>query len=36
MARPQLLQNALWDVEDGATALAPASVVMADALLDRD
>jgi streptomycin 6-kinase len=32
----RLLQNALWDVEDGATALAPASVVMADALLDRD
>jgi streptomycin 6-kinase len=32
----RLLQNSLWDVEDGATALAPASVVMADALLDRD
>ncbi|MEU4388438.1 hypothetical protein [Promicromonospora sp. NPDC023805] len=32
----RLLQNSLWDVEDGATSLAPASVVMADALLDRD
>lgn len=32
----RLLQNSLWDVEDGATALAPASVVLAEALLDRD
>jgi streptomycin 6-kinase len=32
----RLLQNALWDVEDGATALAPASVAVAAALLDRD
>jgi streptomycin 6-kinase len=31
----RLLQNTLWDLEDGATALAPASVVVAEALLDR-
>ncbi|MFC8800976.1 aminoglycoside phosphotransferase family protein [Promicromonospora sp. NPDC057138] len=32
----RLLQNALWDIEDGATVLAPASVAMAEALLNRD
>lgn len=32
----RLLQNSLWDIEDGATSLAPASVAMAEALLNRD
>jgi streptomycin 6-kinase len=32
----RLLQNALWDIEDGDTRLAPAAVVVAEALLDRD
>lgn len=31
----RLLQNSLWDIEDGATALAPASVALAEALPDR-
>ncbi|MER7624368.1 aminoglycoside phosphotransferase family protein [Streptomyces sp. NPDC126503] len=31
----RLLQNSLWDIEDGATALTPPSVTIADALLDR-
>jgi streptomycin 6-kinase len=31
----RLLQNALWDVEDGGRALAPSEVVIAQALLPR-
>ncbi len=31
----RLLQNELWDIEDGATALAPSSVAMAEALGGR-
>ncbi|MFF3763453.1 aminoglycoside phosphotransferase family protein [Streptomyces sp. NPDC001922] len=31
----RLLQNALWDVEGGATALAPPSVAIAESLVDR-
>ncbi|MCP2165748.1 aminoglycoside phosphotransferase family protein [Goodfellowiella coeruleoviolacea] len=31
----RLLQNALWDVEDGETALPPAQVAIAEALLAR-
>ncbi|MBV2366889.1 aminoglycoside phosphotransferase family protein [Streptomonospora nanhaiensis] len=31
----RLLQNALWDVEDGATALEPSAVVIAEALPAR-
>lgn len=31
----RVLQNALWDIEDGDTALDPAQVVIATALLDR-
>jgi streptomycin 6-kinase len=31
----RVLQNALWDVEDGATALNPEQVAIAHALLDR-
>ncbi|WP_436992180.1 aminoglycoside phosphotransferase family protein [Streptomyces sp. enrichment culture] len=31
----RLLQNALWDVDDGATALAPSSLTIAKALLSR-
>ncbi len=31
----RVLQNALWDVEDGETALNPAQVAVASALLDR-
>ncbi|MFV0126270.1 APH(6)-I family aminoglycoside O-phosphotransferase [Streptomyces sp. HMX112] len=31
----RLLQNALWDIEDGETALAPSSVVMARSLARR-
>ncbi|WP_052847748.1 aminoglycoside phosphotransferase family protein [Streptomyces avicenniae] len=31
----RLLQNALWDVEDGETALAPPAVALAEALTDR-
>ncbi|MFI7276129.1 APH(6)-I family aminoglycoside O-phosphotransferase [Streptomyces sp. NPDC049879] len=31
----RLLQNALWDIEDGETALAPSSVTIAEALSDR-
>jgi streptomycin 6-kinase len=29
----RLLQNALWDIEDGRPALAPSSVVIAQSLL---
>nr|WP_242504428.1 aminoglycoside phosphotransferase family protein [Promicromonospora panici] len=32
----RLLQNSLWDIEDGATALAPSSIAVAEALLIRD
>ncbi|CAM5466118.1 aminoglycoside phosphotransferase family protein [Streptomyces] [Streptomyces griseus] len=31
----RLLQNALWDIEDGETRLAPSAVVMAEALHNR-
>ncbi|MEU5849978.1 hypothetical protein ABZ790_27350 [Saccharopolyspora shandongensis] len=31
----RVLQNTLWDVEDGATALAPSQVAMAQAMLER-
>lgn len=31
----RLLQNSLWDIADGQTALAPSSVVIAESLLDR-
>ncbi|OEJ95205.1 aminoglycoside phosphotransferase family protein [Streptomyces thermolilacinus] len=31
----RLLQNSLWDIDDGATALAPASVTVARALVHR-
>lgn len=31
----RVLQNALWDVEDGKTALEPAQVAIATALLSR-
>ncbi|WP_405675444.1 aminoglycoside phosphotransferase family protein [Streptomyces sp. NBC_01511] len=31
----RLLQNSLWDIEDGETRLAPSSVTIADSLLDR-
>lgn len=31
----RLLQNSLWDIADGATALTPPSVTIADALLER-
>lgn len=31
----RVLQNALWDIEDGETALAPAQVAIATALLHR-
>ncbi|MEV1009145.1 aminoglycoside phosphotransferase family protein [Streptomyces sp. NPDC049881] len=31
----RLLQNALWDIEDGETALAPSSVTIAEALSGR-
>jgi hypothetical protein len=29
------VSTSLWEIEDGATALAPSSIVMAEALLDR-
>lgn len=32
----RLLQNSLWEIDDGATALAPASIAMAEALLNRE
>nr|BFE84209.1 hypothetical protein GCM10020093_068100 [Planobispora longispora] len=32
----RVLQNALWDIEDGKTALGPAQVAIAMALLRRD
>ncbi|MFI2227795.1 aminoglycoside phosphotransferase family protein [Streptomyces fradiae] len=31
----RLLQNALWDVDDGGTRLAPSAVAVADSLLNR-
>ncbi|MEU6263537.1 hypothetical protein ABZ811_10020 [Saccharopolyspora shandongensis] len=31
----RVLQNSLWDVEDGATSLAPSQVAMAQAMLER-
>ncbi|WP_432093006.1 aminoglycoside phosphotransferase family protein [Streptomyces sp. bgisy100] len=31
----RLLQNELWDIEDGATALAPSSVAIAESLVNR-
>ncbi|MFD5449509.1 aminoglycoside phosphotransferase family protein [Streptomyces sp. NPDC003470] len=31
----RLLQNSLWDIADGETALAPSSVAVAESLLDR-
>ncbi|CAL9509279.1 hypothetical protein SUDANB6_03611 [Streptomyces sp. enrichment culture] len=31
----RLLQNSLWDIDDGETALAPSSVVIAESLLNR-
>ncbi|MFE1381893.1 aminoglycoside phosphotransferase family protein [Streptomyces sp. NPDC058740] len=31
----RLLQNALWDIDDGETRLAPSYVAVADSLLDR-
>lgn len=31
----RLLQNSLWDIEDGETRLAPPSVTIAESLLDR-
>ncbi|GGX43356.1 aminoglycoside phosphotransferase family protein [Streptomyces chryseus] len=31
----RLLQNSLWDIDDGETALAPASVAIAESLLNR-
>ncbi|MDG9702885.1 APH(6)-I family aminoglycoside O-phosphotransferase [Streptomyces sp. DH37] len=31
----RLLQNALWDIDDGETSLAPSSVVIAKSLLNR-
>ncbi|MGW1376870.1 aminoglycoside phosphotransferase family protein [Streptomyces sp. NPDC002446] len=31
----RLLQNSLWDIDDGATALSPPSVVVAESLLNR-
>jgi streptomycin 6-kinase len=31
----RLLQNALWDIDDGETALAPSSVAITKSLLDR-
>lgn len=31
----RLLQNSLWDIEDGATALAPSQATVAEALLHR-
>ncbi|MEV5599174.1 aminoglycoside phosphotransferase family protein [Streptomyces sp. NPDC052496] len=31
----RLLQNSLWDIEDGATSLAPSQVTVAEALLHR-
>ncbi|MFF4695199.1 aminoglycoside phosphotransferase family protein [Streptomyces chattanoogensis] len=33
--RGRLLQNALWDIEDGATALAPPSLALAESLPNR-
>ncbi|MGW1292936.1 aminoglycoside phosphotransferase family protein [Streptomyces sp. NPDC002533] len=33
--RGRLLQNALWDIEDGGTRLAPSAVAMAEALRTR-
>lgn len=32
----RILQNALWDIEDGKTALAPAQIAIAEALIRRD
>jgi streptomycin 6-kinase len=32
----RVLQNALWDIEDGETALAPAQIAIATALLHRE
>ncbi|MEV5541963.1 hypothetical protein AB0L13_34520 [Saccharopolyspora shandongensis] len=31
----RVLQNSLWDVEGGATSLAPSQVAMAQAMLER-
>lgn len=31
----RLLQNSLWDIEDGETRLAPSSVTIAESLLNR-
>ncbi|MFH8350340.1 aminoglycoside phosphotransferase family protein [Streptomyces sp. NPDC018045] len=31
----RLLQNSLWDIEDGSTALAPSQIAVAEALLHR-
>ncbi|MFD3658253.1 hydroxyurea phosphotransferase, partial [Streptomyces sp. NPDC058620] len=31
----RLLQNSLWDIDDGKTRLAPSSVTVAESLLNR-
>ncbi|CAL9327669.1 hypothetical protein SUDANB99_05919 [Streptomyces sp. enrichment culture] len=31
----RLLQNSLWDIDDGETQLAPSSIAIADSLLNR-
>lgn len=33
--RGRLLQNALWDITDGETALAPSSIAIAESLPNR-